>query len=198
MTKVAVFASGTGSNAEKLITYFNQPSSTIEISLVISNSPDAKVLEKAKSSNVKTAIFSNEDFIKATPIIDYLKEEKIEWIILAGFLRKISSKIIQAFPDKIINIHPSLLPKYGGKGMYGSNVHKAVVAAKEKESGISIHIIDEEYDKGRMLFQASCVVNPSDSAEEVAKKIQILEHQHFAEVVEKAIKQFQNENKVRK
>lgn len=195
MTNIAIFASGTGSNADKLIAYFQHLSSSkMKISLVISNNPNAKVLEKAKKANIETAIFSNNDFEEATPIVEYLKTKNIKWIVLAGFLRKISPNLLQAFPNRIINIHPSLLPKYGGKGMYGINVHKAVVAAGEKESGITIHVIDEEYDKGKILHQKSCAITPSDTPEDVAKKVLELEHQYFAKVVEETINRYQDED----
>jgi|SRR5690554_97257 len=194
MIKLAIFASGTGSNSDKLIKYFNSSASGIVVAAVVSNNPNAKVLEKAANAGVKTAVFSNEVFLTGTEVIRYLKSEKIEWIVLAGFLRRIPEEMIREFPDRIINIHPSLLPKYGGKGMYGSRVHEAVVEAGEMESGISIHLVNENYDEGRLLFQKSFTIESTDSAIDVAKKVQQLEHQYFPKVVEDTIKMIGNEN----
>lgn len=194
MTKLAIFASGTGTNSDQLIAHFNRSSSAIVVSAVISNNSNAKVLEKAEAAGIKTAVFSNAEFANPTAVIDFLKAEGVDWIVLAGFLRKIPEELMQNFPDRIINIHPALLPKYGGKGMYGSRVHQAVVAAAEKESGISIHLVNQEYDEGKLLFQKTCAIDATDSAAAVAKKVQQLEHQYFPEVVEKTIKKYGNEN----
>lgn len=185
---IAIFASGTGSNAKKIIEYFaNHPQ--IKISLVVSNNPAAKVLQIAAAHKIPSLIIEKEKFFKDNAYVDELKKEGIHFIVLAGFLWKIPQKLLHQFPDKIINIHPALLPKYGGKGMYGDFVHQAVIAAKEKQSGITIHLVDEQYDHGKTIFQATCDVAENDTPETLAQKIHQLEHQYFSEVIEKTIQQ---------
>lgn len=182
--KIALFASGSGSNAENIIHYFSSKSS-FEFPLILTNKKDAFIHERAKKLNVPCEYFSLSDFNEGTSIVEILSKNNIDYIVLAGFLLKISDKILQKYPNKIINIHPALLPKYGGKGMYGHFVHEAVVANGEKESGITIHYINENYDEGDIIFQAKCLVNPTDSPEQVAEKVHALEYKHFPAQIEK-------------
>lgn len=184
---IAIFASGAGSNAQQIINYFkNDP--TISIALIVSNKPEAGVLKIAGEEAIPSLIIEKEAFFRGDGYVKELQNRNIEWIILAGFLWKIPLSLIKAFPGKIINIHPALLPKYGGKGMYGHFVHEAVIAAGEKESGITIHFVDEQYDHGQSIFQSTCSVDQEDTAESLAKKVQTLEHRHYPEVIEKLIK----------
>ncbi|MEQ8554237.1 MAG: phosphoribosylglycinamide formyltransferase [Cyclobacteriaceae bacterium] len=179
---IIILASGSGTNAEQLIKHFaSHPEVTI--TGVLSNKPEAYVLERAKNHSVPTLVFNNEEF-KEQSFMNKLNRFEADFIILAGFLRKIPDYLIKAFPDKIINIHPSLLPKYGGKGMYGSFVHEAVIANKEKESGITIHLVNEKYDDGRVLFQISCGIDANDTPDVLASKIHQLEHEYFPQIVE--------------
>lgn len=184
MKNVAIFASGDGTNAENLFNCFkNDP--RIKIKLVITNKDTAGVIAKAEKHKKNVQIISREALENYTRrIIEFLKVEKIDLIVLAGFLLKIPSALIHAFPDQIINIHPSLLPKYGGKGMYGMHVHTAVITNKETESGITIHLVNEEYDKGRILIQAKCKVEANDTPESLAQKIHVLEHEHLPKALE--------------
>lgn len=186
MKRIAIFASGSGTNAENIIRYFLH-NENVEISLIFSNKKDAFVHERSKKLGIPSYTFSKKEFDEGDPVLETLRQYKIDWIVLAGFLLKISPPLLEAYPHKIINIHPALLPKYGGKGMYGSYVHRAVVEAGEKESGITIHYVNENYDEGNIIFQASCKVLPTDSAEEVARKVHDLEYRHFPSVIESAI-----------
>lgn len=184
MRNIAIFASGTGTNAEKIIEYFAaDEGSGISVALIVSNKPDAGVLKIAATHRIPTLIIEKEKFFRGNAYVDELKAAGIDFIVLAGFLWKIPDGLISAYPKKIINIHPALLPKYGGRGMYGHFVHDAVIAAGEKESGITIHYVDEHYDNGDIIFQAKCAVEESDTPETLAKKIQALEHRHFPVVV---------------
>ena len=184
--KVAILVSGTGTNAINIIEYFEKIS-VADVVLVISNKTDALALEKAQNKGVKTVVFNNESFKKNGAVLDYLMSQSINFIVLAGFLIKIPNEIIHAYPNKIVNLHPSLLPKYGGKGMYGKRVHKAVIENQESESGISIHFVNEEYDEGTIIFQARVSVEKGDSVEVLAQKIQQLEHHFFPRVIEQVI-----------
>lgn len=183
MNKIAVFASGSGSNAENIVRYFHDDPN-VNIDVIVSNRIDAFVHERAKNLGVESVTFSKDDICNTHKVVDYLRDRGIDFIVLAGFLLKIPQNLLDAYPNRIINIHPALLPKYGGKGMYGDNVHKAVVAAGEKESGITIHYVNENYDEGNIIFQAKCTVSPSDTYEDVAKKVHELEYIHFPEVIE--------------
>lgn len=183
---VAIFASGTGSNAEKIIQHFRRHPA-IKISLVVCNKPGAGVLEIAKTAGIDTLLINKQDFEHSDIYIDALKEKGIQWIILAGFLWKVPPAFIKEWPAQIINIHPALLPAYGGKGMYGNSVHEAVIAATDQESGISIHYVDEIYDHGKIIFQARCAVTADDTAASLAQKIHKLEHEHFAAIIEQEI-----------
>ena len=187
---VALFASGSGSNAVNLIRYF-EGNETISISLLVCNKPDAPVVEKAKNLGIEVLISGNQSFEDGVELTSDLQARNIDWIILAGFLRKLPLSLIRAFEDRIINIHPALLPKFGGKGMYGMFVHRAVIEAKEMQSGITIHLVNEEFDKGRMLEQYSVDLDETDSPETVAMKVQELEHRYFPYIVERTIQQHQ-------
>lgn len=185
---LAVFASGTGSNAQKIIDYF-RGHPFIKISLIVSNKPQAGVLQIAQKEKIASLIIEKENFFRGDGYVNELKALNIHWIILAGFLWKVPETLIRAFPGKIINIHPALLPKYGGKGMYGHFVHEAVIAAAEKESGITIHYVDEHFDHGQHILQVICPVEQSDTPESLAKKVQVLEHKHYPAVIERLIKE---------
>jgi len=181
--KIVLFASGSGSNVENIVNYFSNKSN-FEFPLIISNKSDAFVHERAKNLNIPSYTLSNEDFREGYKVVSLLKEHNIDFIVLAGFLLKISSPILEAYPNKIINIHPALLPKFGGKGMYGDYVHKAVVEAGEEESGITIHYVNENYDEGNIIFQAKCEVLKNDTPENVASKVHQLEYLHYPKVIE--------------
>lgn len=183
MKRIVVFASGSGTNAENLITYFNK-SDRASVVLVLTNNPQAKVLERAKRLKVNAQSFNKMAFMDTDDVLNILRSSNPDLIVLAGFLWKFPEKILDEFPNKVINIHPALLPKYGGKGMYGMHVHETIVKNKEPETGITIHYVNEHYDEGAIIFQTKCNVNPKDSAEDVAKKIHQLEMEHFPKVVE--------------
>ncbi|MEY3539456.1 MAG: hypothetical protein RL188_873 [Bacteroidota bacterium] len=202
---VAIFASGAGSNAKKIIEYFENKTTPIKISLIVCNVPDAGVLEIAKSKGIPTLLINKTEFA-TSGYVESLHNADIHFIVLAGFLLKVPEVLVKAYQPGmkidstvvngktntargIINIHPALLPKYGGKGMYGARVHEAVVAAGEKETGITIHWVDAHYDEGDIIFQASCPVDPSDTPTTVADRIHVLEHQHFAPTIEKILAQ---------
>ena len=188
MTKkrIAIFASGSGSNAEKIAEYFtNHP--TIEVSLILSNNPQAGVIARARKFQIPVVLFDRKTFYETNKITELLQNQHIDLIVLAGFMMLIPEEMVKAFPQKMVNIHPALLPKYGGKGMYGHFVHEAVVAAHETESGITIHFVNEHYDEGAIIFQASCPVVSADTPEDVAQKVQVLEHKHYPAVIEKTL-----------
>lgn len=182
-SKIAIFASGSGSNAENIVNYF-AGSSKFDFPIILSNKIDAYVHQRAKKLNIPTITFSREDFNNGIKVLELLAQYNIDYIILAGFLLKIPAALIQAYPNKIINIHPALLPKFGGKGMYGDKVHQAVVQSGESESGITIHYVNENYDEGNIIFQAKCPVNASDNADDVASKVHALEYEHFPKVID--------------
>lgn len=185
MKNIAIFASGTGTNARAILAYF-AAHKNIKISLIVCNKPGAKVLEVADEFEVPTIIIpQKQKFAEQDFIFTLVSKYQITHIVLAGFLWLVPEKLIEVFPKKIINIHPALLPKYGGKGMYGSNVHKAVIAAHEKESGITIHYVNAQYDKGDIIFQAKTTVDKAETPETLAKKIHLLEHYHYPQIIEK-------------
>lgn len=186
MKNVAIFASGEGTNAQNIIDYFST-SDTVKIALVVSNKPTANVLNRAKKAKIPTLVISRSDFFESDATIRALQAAHIDFIVLAGFLWMIPENLVRAFPKKMINIHPALLPKFGGKGMYGMNVHKAVVDQKEKESGISIHFVNEHYDEGEIIYQHRCGVTATDTAETVAAKIHALEQEFFPKAIEKIL-----------
>ncbi len=185
--KITIFASGGGTNAENIISYF-QDSEFISVEAVFCNRKHAGVLERAKRLGVKTIVFQKSELLESQSVLNQLKAINPDLIVLAGFLLKIPEDMVDAFEHKIINIHPALLPKYGGKGMYGMNVHQAVVDHKETESGITIHYVNTQYDEGAILFQAKCRVDETDTAEDVAAKIHALEMEHFPKVIEKLLR----------
>ena len=187
MKRIVIFASGSGTNAENLIKFFHNRENASVIQ-VLSNNPYAKVLERAKKLKVSALSFNKIALSQTDDVLNILKASNPDLIVLAGFLWKFPGNILNEFPNKVINVHPALLPKYGGKGMYGMNVHKAVVANKESETGITIHYVNEHYDEGAVIFQAKCDVNASDTAEDVAAKIHELEMAHFPKVVESLLK----------
>ncbi len=180
---IAILASGTGTNAENIIRYFQDADCGLKVALVISNRPDAGVLDCASRRGVPACVLSRADFQNEKTTMEIMKRYSIDIVVLAGFLLLIPSYLIAAYNGKMVNIHPSLLPKFGGKGMYGRYVHEAVVAAGELESGITIHMVSERYDEGRILFQASTAIEPSDTPEIVARKVQRLEHDHYPQVI---------------
>jgi phosphoribosylglycinamide formyltransferase-1 len=184
---ICIFASGAGTNAQKIIDHFRL-STVGRVVLIVCNNPQAGVTHIAKKENIPVMIIEREKFFRGNAYLDELKEEKIDWIILAGFLWKIPEAMIRAYPERIINLHPALLPKYGGKGMHGMRVHEAVISAGEKESGISVHYVNEDYDRGKLIFQATIKIEKEDTAESLAKKIQVLEHLEFPRVIEELIR----------
>ena len=186
MVRLAVFASGTGSNARRIIEHFKHGSS-VRVSLIVCNNPKAGVLNVAAEYNLPVLMLNRQSFFESRTCLDELELHKIDWLILAGFLWRVPGYLIEAYPNRIINIHPALLPKFGGKGMYGGKVHQAVLASGEKESGITIHYVDEHYDNGDIIFQARCPVLDSDSAESLAERIHSLEHKFFPEVIESVV-----------
>jgi phosphoribosylglycinamide formyltransferase-1 len=182
--RLAIFASGTGTNAGKIIEFFQDDRHTVlgrqvEISLIVCNKPGAGVLEIASKAGIPSILIEKEKFFRGSHYLEEFRDRNISFIILAGFLWKIPSELIAAFANRILNIHPALLPFYGGKGMYGMAVHKAVVAARERESGITIHYVDEQYDHGRIFFQASFNLSPEETPDGLAEKIHALEHKHY-------------------
>ncbi len=183
---IAIFASGAGSNAEQLLNRFSSHPS-INVALIVSNKANAGVLEIAKRFHVPAVVLDKSAFYESNRIVEILQECDINFVVLAGFLLKVPDVLVQRFANKMINIHPALLPKFGGKGMYGNHVHQAVKDQGEKETGITIHLVNEHYDEGAILFQASCPVVVEDSVETIREKVQRLEHKHFANVVEKTI-----------
>ena len=187
MVNIAIFASGNGTNAERLINYFNG-STQVKIKLIITNNEVAGIVNIANNYKKNLQIISKATLNNyAEQFIDFLKTEKVDLIVLAGFLLKIPEQLVKAFPNRIINIHPSLLPKYGGKGMYGKFVHEAVIAAKEQYSGITIHFVNEEYDKGEIILQEKCSINDVETIDSLAKKIQELEHHFLPLAVDKVV-----------
>lgn len=186
ISRIALFASGSGTNVQNIIEYFSENESVI-IDSIWTNKADAYVLKRAEKFGIESFVFDKKEFQNSNFVVEKLLERNVNLIVLAGFLWLVPSNLIQNF--KILNIHPALLPKYGGKGMYGMNVHKSVVENKETESGISIHLVNEKYDEGEILFQAKCEVLPTDSPEDVANKIHELEYNHFPRTIEDVLKQ---------
>ncbi len=185
MTRIAIFASGSGTNAEEIIKYF-QKSDKIRVSKVYSNKKEAGVFARCERLNVPCVWFSREAFYDSSRVLHDVQLHA-DFVVLAGFLWKIPQDFVRAFPNKMVNIHPALLPKYGGKGMYGMNVHKAVKENNETETGITIHFVNEHYDEGGIIFQAKTQLTPEDSPEDIANKIHQLEYAHFPKVIEETI-----------
>jgi phosphoribosylglycinamide formyltransferase-1 len=186
MKKIAVFASGSGSNAQNIMEYFKEKN-VARVEIVLSNKKDAYVLERAQKFNVPIHVFDREQFYKTDYVLNLLIQHEIDLIVLAGFLWLVPENLLKRYPNKIVNIHPALLPKYGGKGMYGDRVHESVVANKEPFSGITIHYINERYDEGDIIFQSKCKVEPTDSASDVANKVHALEYEYFPQVIEQVL-----------
>lgn len=186
MVRIVIFASGSGSNAERIIEYFEKKGG-VEVVMILTNNPQAGVIERGRRLGVPTLIFDRKTFTQTDKIVEILRYQAVDWVILAGFLWLVPQNIIRAYHNRIINIHPALLPKYGGKGMWGHHVHQAVVDNREKESGITIHMVDEKYDEGKVIFQASCSVDENDTAETVAQKIHLLEYEHFPVIIDKVV-----------
>ncbi len=182
MKNIAIFASGNGSNAENIIHYFDG-SDAVKVALILSNKADAYVIERAHRHQIPSVVFSAAELNREGFMLQLMQTFKIDGIVLAGFLLKISVELIAAYPQKIINIHPALLPKYGGKGMYGAAVHQAVWAAQEPETGITIHFVNEHYDEGAIIFQARCPITPQDTPDTIAAKVHALEYEHFPRVI---------------
>jgi len=185
--RIAIFASGSGSNAQKIMEHFKR-NADAEVVIILTNNPQAYVLQRADNFEIPTHVFSRHEFYETDDVIRLLKNLQVDLIVLAGFLWLVPTALLKAFPNKIINIHPALLPKYGGKGMYGDNVHKAVLANKEEESGITIHFANEQFDEGEILHQSKFKIEPTDNLEMVKFKIQQLEHHHFPRVIENLLK----------
>jgi len=181
--QLAIMASGNGTNAQQISEYF-AGSSDVEVNVIIYNRRDAYVATRAANLGIEARYFGRRDFLESDDVLHFLQARKIDYIILAGFLLLVPENLLQAFPGRIVNIHPALLPKYGGKGMYGHHVHEAVVAAHESVTGITIHVVDHRYDCGTTLFQARCEVLPSDTADDVAARIHFLERDYFPPVIE--------------
>lgn len=187
--RIAIFASGSGSNAQKIMEYFKY-SDDAEVALVLSNNPDAYVLQRADNFEIPTHIFDKQDFYHTQEVVDIVKRLEIDIIVLAGFLWLIPQNLLKAFPNKIINIHPSLLPKHGGKGMYGDRVHQAVLTAKDEEHGITIHFVNENFDEGEVIYQAKFKVDAQDTLEIIKFNGQQLEHLHYPKVIENLLKKY--------
>ncbi|KIA87122.1 phosphoribosylglycinamide formyltransferase [Flavobacterium sp. AED] len=185
MKKIVIFASGSGTNAENIIKYF-AATKIGSVEAVFTNNPNAKVIERVKKYEIPTEVFSKTELFESK-ILQKINNIKPDLIVLAGFLLKFPENIIEAYPNKIINIHPALLPKYGGKGMYGMHIHRAIVGNKERETGITIHFVNENYDEGNILFQKNVVLSGDETPEEVAEKIHELEQKYFPEVIEKLL-----------
>ena len=186
MRNIAILASGTGTNAENVIKYFSNKN-TAKVSLVLSNKRQAPVLKRAEENNICTVFFEHKEFYVTGKVLRYLLLYKIDFIVLAGFLWLVPENIVEQYTGRIINIHPALLPAYGGKGMYGEIVHKAVIANHDKESGISIHYVNKMYDKGDIIFQTRCKVDPSDTPASLAEKVHALEYLHYPKVIEEMV-----------
>lgn len=188
MKNLAFFASGSGSNVENIYNYFKE-NKDVRCSLILTNNPSAYVIERAKKLSIPVFTFDKNTFYKTEKLISIIKEKNIDLIVLAGFLWLVPDYFVREFEGRIINIHPALLPKYGGKGMYGDNVHKAIVDNKEKETGITIHYVNEEYDKGSTIFQKSVTVDPDDDYKAVANKVHKLEYENFPKVIEEVLRE---------
>lgn len=192
MKRIAIFASGSGSNAENIANYFSE-SNEVEISLIVTNNPQAGVIQRARKLHIPVVVFDRKTFYESDRILELLLNQGIDLIVLAGFMMLIPASLVAAFPSRMVNIHPALLPKYGGKGMYGHFVHEAVVAAGETESGITVHFVNEFYDEGNVIAQFPCALSPGDSPEDVATKVQKLEHEHFPKIVEEVLNSMDGE-----
>jgi len=186
MSNIAILASGSGTNAENIIKYFSTRKSA-QVRLVLSNRREAYVLKRAAQHNIKSVFFERNEFYSAGCVLGRLRSDNIDFLVLAGFLWLVPEEILIEFENRIINIHPALLPKYGGKGMYGEKVHRAVIENREKESGITIHYVNRFYDEGNIIFQAKCLVDPSDTPDSLASKVHALEYEYYPKIIEDLI-----------
>ncbi|TLU99424.1 phosphoribosylglycinamide formyltransferase [Dyadobacter luticola] len=186
MKRIAIFASGSGSNAEKICEYFADRKD-VDVSLIFTNNPMAGVIRRALRLQVPVVFFDKKTLYETGKIPQILQNEGIDLIVLAGFMLLVPPILVRTFPDKMVNIHPALLPKYGGKGMYGHHVHEAVINARETQSGITIHYVNEHYDEGNVIFQATCDIAPTDTAEDLEQKIHLLEHEHYPRVIDEIL-----------
>ena len=191
MKRIAIFASGSGTNAQKIIEYFSA-SKEVVVDSLWSNNENAYALIRAEKLGIETFTFESDEFYRSNEILDLLYDHRIDMIVLAGFLWLVPRNLTELFT--VINIHPALLPKYGGKGMFGANVHKAVLASKDKESGITIHQVNQDYDKGKIIFQATCPILPKDTPDTLAARIHELEHQHYPRVIEEVLLSEEDDN----
>ncbi|MBD1366712.1 phosphoribosylglycinamide formyltransferase [Mucilaginibacter sp. ZT4R22] len=189
--RIAIFASGSGSNAQKIMEHFKR-NADAEVVLILTNNPQAYVLQRADNFEIPSHIFTRAEFYDSDDVISLLKNLQVDIIVLAGFLWLVPKSLLKAFPNKIINLHPALLPKFGGKGMYGDNVHKAILAAGEEESGITIHFVNAEFDEGEVIHQSKFKIEPGDTLEIVKFKGQQLEHMHFPKVIENLLKKMRS------
>ena len=187
MKNIAIFASGSGSNAQQIAEYFRD-SGEIRVSIILSNKPDAFVLERAKNLGIPSVVFTRADFYESDHVLEQLHEKRIDFIVLAGFLWFVPANILKSYPKKIINIHPALLPKHGGKGMYGDKVHRAVIEEGDTKTGITIHYVNDHYDEGEIIFQDSFDVQADDTVESIAQKVHALEYKHFPRVIEEVVR----------
>ena len=185
-TQIAIFGSGNGTNAQRITEYFAH-NNDVEINTIVCNKKDAFIMQRAKNLGIPSVYFSRKDFYDTYNVLNYLKDRGVDYVVLAGFLWLVPQNLLAAFPQRIINIHPALLPKYGGKGMFGEHVHEAVIANHETKSGITIHFVDEHYDRGTTIFQATCDITPDDTPDTLAQKIHKLEYEHFPKVIEQVV-----------
>lgn len=192
MISIAIFASGAGSNAQKVIDHFRN-SKMVRIALIACNKPGAGVLGIAEKEHIPVLLIEKEAFFRGNGYVDELKAAGIDFIVLAGFLWKVPATLTAAYPNRMVNIHPALLPRYGGKGMYGMHVHEAIIAAGERESGITIHYVDNVYDNGDIIFQATCAIEPGDTPDMLAQKVHQLEHAHYPRIIEQVLQHLQNQ-----
>jgi phosphoribosylglycinamide formyltransferase 1 len=187
MNNIAIFASGSGTNAQNIAEYFSVHTD-IRVSLILANKPEAFVIERAKNLGIPSVVFTRKDFYESHIVLDVLHQHKIDFIVLAGFLWFVPDNILQRYRRRIVNIHPALLPKHGGKGMYGEKVHQAVIQSGDKKTGITIHYVNDHYDEGEIIFQDSFEIQPGDTAESIAKKVHQLEYRYFPKMIEKVVK----------
>jgi phosphoribosylglycinamide formyltransferase 1 len=184
---IAIFASGTGTNAREIIRFFKEKSSIAKVSLIVTNNPIAGVLLIADLEKIPVYLIPKEDLYEGKQTLETIRSRQIDVIVLAGYLKKIPAAIVDAYSGKMINIHPALLPKFGGKGMYGTRVHKAVLEAGEKETGITIHHVNSHYDEGDIIFQAACLIEKNDTIQSIQEKVRVLEHEHYPRIINRLI-----------
>jgi phosphoribosylglycinamide formyltransferase 1 len=192
MKRIAIFASGSGSNAEQIGRYFTDRTD-VEVSLILTNNPTAGVIQRARKLHIPVVVFDRTLFYESNRLVELLLNAGVDLVVLAGFMMQVPANLIDAYPNRMLNIHPALLPRFGGKGMYGHYVHEAVVAAGERQSGITIHYVNEAYDEGEIVYQATVELDPTDTPDEVSRKVQVLEHQHYPRIVDEVISALNDE-----